>query len=384
MDASGWLLVLSVAVVGVLHTAVPDHWLPITLLARQRGWSKWETARAALQAGVGHVLTTLLLGLAVWAAGAAFATHFGTWVDTAASAALVIFGGWIAIAAWREMRGGHTHGHGQSHGHGHGHSHGHGHHHDGIHGPEMQRVETGHGAGSLSIFEEGMPPRFRFTGPGIDWVRAETVRDDGAQQQFAFANRGTFWESLDEIPEPHGFDVVLTLGHGQHDHVVKLRFARHDHPHDQAHDHDDPLYAPLRGVIVMARHAHAHRHGGIVHVHRHDHTAETAHPVTAETEAAPPLHVHQHKTSARTALLLILGSSPMVEGIPAFLAASRYGIGLILVMALVFASATIVTYVALCVASAAGLQRVSLGPLERYGEVISGLFIAAVGVLFWI
>ena len=51
MDGSALLLVLSVAVVGVLHTVVPDHWVPITLMARQRGWSKAETATAALTAG---------------------------------------------------------------------------------------------------------------------------------------------------------------------------------------------------------------------------------------------------------------------------------------------------------------------------------------------
>jgi hypothetical protein len=85
-----------------------------------------------------------------------------------------------------------------------------------------------------------------------------------------------------------------------------------------------------------------------------------------------------------TALLLILGSSPMVEGIPAFFAAGKYGIGLIVVMAVVFAISTIATYVLLCVYSTAGLQRVRLGPFERYGEVLSGAFIALVGLAFWI
>ena len=47
------LLVGAVATVGVLHTMVPDHWVPITLIARQRGWSKSETALAALKAGLG-------------------------------------------------------------------------------------------------------------------------------------------------------------------------------------------------------------------------------------------------------------------------------------------------------------------------------------------
>jgi hypothetical protein len=59
-------------------------------------------------------------------------------------------------------------------------------------------------------------------------------------------------------------------------------------------------------------------------------------------------------------------------------------VGLILVMSLVFAITTIATYVVLCVYSTAGLQRVSLGPLERYGEVLSGVFIALVGILFWL
>jgi hypothetical protein len=36
-DASGLLLVLTVAVVGVFHTIAPDRWVPISLLARQRG-----------------------------------------------------------------------------------------------------------------------------------------------------------------------------------------------------------------------------------------------------------------------------------------------------------------------------------------------------------
>jgi hypothetical protein len=76
-DWSGLLLVTAVAAVGVLLTIVPDHWMPITLLARQRGWWRVETARVAFQAGAGHVGTTLVLGLIVWLAGVAVAERFG-------------------------------------------------------------------------------------------------------------------------------------------------------------------------------------------------------------------------------------------------------------------------------------------------------------------
>jgi ABC-type nickel/cobalt efflux system permease component RcnA len=215
---------------------VPDHWVPITLIARQRGWSRGQTARAALVAGIGHVGSTLLIAIVVWVAGVVAAKQFGHVVDTLASAALVAFGGWIAISALLDMRKGD----------GHGHSHGHTH----------------------------------------------------------------------------------DLHHG------------HDH-HD---DHD---------------HGHSHEDG---HHHQQD---------------AP-------KAGSRTALLLILGSSPMVEGIPAFFAAGRYGVGLIAAMSAVFAAATIATYVILCVASLASLERVRLGPIEKYGEVLSGAFIAVVGAIFWI
>ena len=55
------LLIGAVAAVGVLHTVVPDHWVPITMIARQRGWSMAETARASLIAGTGHVVSTLVM-----------------------------------------------------------------------------------------------------------------------------------------------------------------------------------------------------------------------------------------------------------------------------------------------------------------------------------
>ena len=390
------LLVGAVAAVGVLHTIVPDHWVPITLIARQRGWSSTETARASLVAGTGHVLSTLLIASIVWVAGVVVATRFGRFIDTASSIALVAFGGWIAVSAWRGL---HRRG-------GHGHSHAHGHAHDfpdlprdDIHGPELQLIQTPDGDLKLSIHEAGGPPRFRLTGIETDAVRVETLRSGGAREVFQLVKRGAYWESVEEIPEPHGFDVAITMERDDRAETFEARFTEHDHGHGEDHSHghggeqdgeydpeDDPLYAPLPGdAAVLTRHAHAHRHGrGRAHAHWHDHIPASAHRLIDGSEALPPLHEHRHKLSARTALLVILGSSPMVEGIPAFFAAAKYGIGLIMVMALVFGTSTIATYVLLCVYSAAGLQRVRLGAFERYGEVLSGAFIALIGVAFWI
>jgi hypothetical protein len=96
---------------------------------------------------------------------------------------------------------------------------------------------------------------------------------------------------------------------------------------------------------------------------------------------AAVLHEHAHSITGRTALLLILGSSPMIEGLPAFFAASSYGPALLGAMALVFAVSTIGTYVVLSTAALGGFERLSLGKFERYGEVLSGAVVACVGVV---
>src|SRR5579863_4936027 len=218
------LLVVSVGVVGVLHTIVPDHWVPIALIARQRGWTRRETARASLVAGFGHVVSTLMIGIVVWLAGIAFATRFGNLVDTATSIALIGFGGWIAIGALRELRetGGHSHFHGHGHDHSHSASID-----DPIHGPEQQRFLTDEGELRLSIFERAMPPRFRLSGVPIDIAKVETVREDGGRQLFSFKNCGAYWESIEEIPEPHQFTVATTIDHRGHAHSFKGQFTEH-------------------------------------------------------------------------------------------------------------------------------------------------------------
>ena len=319
-NGSALLLIVSVAVVGVLHTIVPDHWVPITLIARERKWTRAQTARAALTAGTGHVVTTLILGAIVWLAGVAVATQFGHVVDIVSSVALIAFGLWIGISAWREMHDG---------------GHGHSHHHDfpfkegEIHGPELQRIQTPEGIIELSIFEYDMPPHFRLTGLTPDKCIVETVREGDLTQTFEMENKGDYWQSTTSIPEPHEFSVNVK----------------------RTNKGDVQSYQ-----LYFAEHAHDHGH----------------------------LHKPTKSKNTRTALLLILGSSPMIEGIPAFFAAAKYGLVVISIMAIVFAIATIATYVLLCVYSTASLNNVKLGAFEKYGEVMSGVFIAIVGLVFFL
>jgi len=198
------LLIATVGIVGILHTIVPDHWAPIAVIGRQRGWSRRETARVAAGAGLGHALSTIAIGILAFFAGAIAAERLGHAINVAAGFALITFGLWSTIAAIREL----------------------------------------------------------------------TV-------------------AIDPLP----------------------------------------------------------------------------------SQSALP---------ARTALMLILGSSPSIEVVPTFLAAAPFGIAAFFALSLVFSVTTIGTYVVTCVLSVTGLEQFRYAPVERYGEVTSGVLVTVIGIVFLI
>ncbi|STW26216.1 nickel/cobalt efflux protein RcnA [Klebsiella michiganensis] len=109
----------------------------------------------------------------------------------------------------------------------------HGHHeHD-----ETRIIDTGHGKVELSIFEEGQLPHWRFrTLSGQNWqtrdVSLVTNRGKGTfSQVFDFVEKDGFMESTQAIPEPHSFEVRLTLGHRGHVHDYDVTFHEHEHEH---------------------------------------------------------------------------------------------------------------------------------------------------------
>ncbi len=164
------------------------------------------------------------------------AIHFGQAIPIA-----VVGLGVNAASAWLLSSGGHHH-----HGHGHGHDHAEGH-------DEEFRVHTASGPAVLSVFEDGVPPRFRLRwdaegpGGGVS-VSVETERPDGVTQTFQFADRGSYIESVDEIPEPHAFTARLRVGE-EPEHA--LVFEEHEHGH-AAHHRDNNMRAAVVHVVADA------------------------------------------------------------------------------------------------------------------------------------
>jgi nickel/cobalt transporter (NicO) family protein len=69
-----------------------------------------------------------------------------------------------------------------------------------------------------------------------------TERPDGARQVFAFVDRGSYFQSVNEIPEPQEFMARLSIGHDGHSHDYDLSFI-------EGHGHDH-IHKDLRGLRV--------------------------------------------------------------------------------------------------------------------------------------
>lgn len=58
------MLCWTAATIGLVHTALgPDHYLPFVMMAKVRNWTMLKTTWITLLCGMGHVLSSVLLGL---------------------------------------------------------------------------------------------------------------------------------------------------------------------------------------------------------------------------------------------------------------------------------------------------------------------------------
>ena len=215
--AHAWLFIPSAILLGALHGLEPGHskTMMAAFIVAVRG-SVGQAVLLGLSAALSHTLV-------VWAV-ALIGLHYAGSFDVETSepyfqlaSAVIVMGvaAWMLWRTWRDQQHGHRHHHGEA----------------------ARRIDTGHGVVALEVFEEGTPPRWRLRfEDGHGWpagaVTVETLRPDGARQAFAFADRGGYLESLEEIPEPHAFDARLRLSHGGHAHEYTLPFEEHDHHHE--------------------------------------------------------------------------------------------------------------------------------------------------------
>lgn len=255
-SAHAWLFIPSAILLGALHGLEPGHskTMMAAFIVAVRG-TVTQAVLLGLAATVSH--TAIVWGIAI---GGMYiwqgvdAEVFEPYFQLASAAIIIGIALWMFWRTWQDQQAakaaaGHSHGH-----HGHSHDGHHGHPlsaHAYHHGEDVRRIDTGHGVISVEVFEDGVPPRWRIRNErGHGWsakdVVVTTERPDASRQAFAFVARDDYLESVEEIPEPHGFMARLSLGHGNHTHDYDLVFTE-GHSHGDEHDHQ---VEELRGLDV--------------------------------------------------------------------------------------------------------------------------------------
>jgi len=130
MSKELWVLILAAASIGFFHTLFgPDHYLPFIVMSKSGQWSLRKTSLITFLCGLGHVLSSVLLGFVGVAFGIAvtkleilesFRGNLAAWLLIAFGLVYFI---WGARRAWRNKPHQHLHSHKNGDDHEHSHSH---------------------------------------------------------------------------------------------------------------------------------------------------------------------------------------------------------------------------------------------------------------------
>ena len=291
-SAHAWLYIPVAILLGALHGLEPGHskTMMAAFIIAIRG-TVWQAVLLGLSAAISHsLLIWILAALALHYGGQWNAEHTEPYFHLASAAMIFALAVWMYLRTRREVAEAHAHDHRDGHDHDHTHEQpakvetsepdqwqAHSHSHtaaprlltgetmtasglilpagmaapsaaparsakQGPHGGML--LDTGHGWLEVCIFETGVPPRFRIypckaSGETVPLPKGtqlgiETARLDGRTQKFAFEAKDTFWEATSELPEPHEFLAVISLGHSDHAHTYRLRFTEEHHGHSHA------------------------------------------------------------------------------------------------------------------------------------------------------
>lgn len=111
-----WVLAGTAASLGLVHTVIgPDHYLPFIVISRARNWTLRKTLFVSFLAGLGHILSSVVLGFVGIALGIAVARLEGVESARGEVAAWLLIGFGLAYFVWGMRRAWkdklHTHAH---------------------------------------------------------------------------------------------------------------------------------------------------------------------------------------------------------------------------------------------------------------------------------
>jgi len=145
MDSSLTLLSITAVSLGFLHTILgPDHYLPFIVLSQAKGWSVRKTMIITFLCGLGHVLSSVVLGIVGIAVGISVnrLVSVESYRGNIAGWLFIAFGLVYMVISIRNLIKKHRHTHSHFHFGGHKHEHEHDHSEEHTHIHEEKTVST--------------------------------------------------------------------------------------------------------------------------------------------------------------------------------------------------------------------------------------------------
>jgi len=110
LTQAGLALVLTTVLTALVHTLIPDHWLPFVLVSRAERWTVKKTVTLTAISALMHVTVSIGLGLAIVLAGRGAelaVSGLAERLEALSGWLLVLFG--AGYTSWFLYRGGHVH-----------------------------------------------------------------------------------------------------------------------------------------------------------------------------------------------------------------------------------------------------------------------------------
>ena len=105
-----FLLMAATVVLAVVHSILPDHWVPLAVVGRTQRWGLGRVARVSALAASGHVVASLVLAGIVALIGLQFRQQIEAQQGHIVGAVLVFTG--VGFLVWGLIGHGHPHSHG--------------------------------------------------------------------------------------------------------------------------------------------------------------------------------------------------------------------------------------------------------------------------------
>jgi len=105
-------IIIAAIVLGATHSIAPDHWAPFVAVSKAERWSLSKSIFVSLVGGLGHITTSILLGVGVILVGLSVSHHFENFENIFSGSLLLVFGLLYTIIS---MHTRHSHEHHQEH-----------------------------------------------------------------------------------------------------------------------------------------------------------------------------------------------------------------------------------------------------------------------------